>query len=256
MNKIEREIRNNLYEFYDQISQVCGIHSEQQDHWSVIQNIPGAWPRIIYRIAPEIVEPKSILFFSEKVNTGSYPEILIASSENIQHIDPFLRTRGFYPFSGWKGMAVTGTAISFPALPQTIEMVKPESPEDRNQWLKIVTSQLIAPARLDKTLLESLIAQPQFEAFLLKHKGVGVSTILVFTSGNSTGLYLIATEKSAQRQGFAQLLVQQILCQEAGKSINPIVLHATPKGEALYSKLGFVPYNQFFLYRFLNMHRV
>jgi hypothetical protein len=59
---------------------------------------------------------------------------------------------------------------------------------------------------------------------------------------------MIATEKSAQRQGFAKLMVHQIISQCAKK---PIVLHATQKGEALYSKLGFLPFNQFFLYRFL-----
>lgn len=254
MNNMELEIRNNLYEFYDQISRSTGIHSEKQDHWSVIRNIPGAWPRIIYRIAPEIIEKESSILLTEKLTTGSYPEILIASDQNIQEIDPFLRSKGFYPFSAWKGMAINTQDLMSPDLPKTIEVVKPKSATDIDQWIKIVTSQLISPALLDKTLLESLIAQSGIEIFLLKHNGVGVSTVLVFTSENSTGLYLIATIKSAQRQGFASLLVQQILFHETRKSINPIILHATPKGEALYSKLGFVPFNHFFLYRFLNTH--
>ena len=253
MNNIEQEIRNNLYEFYDQFSQFKGILSERQDHWSVIKNIPGAWPRIIYRIAPEIIKSRSTIIFSEKINSSTYPEIAIASEDNIQQVDPFLRSKGLYPFSAWKGMAISnGTAITSPDLPKNIEVVNPESATDIEQWIKIVTSQLISPARLDKTLLENLITKPGIEIFLLKHNGVGVSTILVFTSENSTGFYLIATERSAQRQGFASLLVQRILFLETRKSINPIILHANQKGKALYSKLGFVPYNQFFLYRFLN----
>ena len=255
MNNIEPKISNNLYEFYNHISQIKGIHSEEHDHWSVISNTPGVWPRIIYKIAPKIVEPKSAILFSEKVKSGTYPEIVIASEENIQQVDPFLRSKGFYPYSAWKGMAISNrTDINAPYLPEKIEVVKLESSADIKQWIKVVTSQLISPARLEKQLLESLIAQPQIEAFLLKHNGVGVSTILVFNSENSTGLYLIATDKSVQRQGFASLLVQHILFQEFQKSINPIILHATPKGEAVYSKLGFIPLNQFFLYRFLNIH--
>jgi GNAT superfamily N-acetyltransferase len=264
MNKIHQEISNNLYAFYDQIALISKIPSEIQDHWSVIQNTPGSWPRIIYKITPEIVEPGSSLLFSEKVNSGSYPEILIAGDENIRQIDPFLRTKGFYPFAGWKGMAITKelwesfiqTNKTFPKLPNNIEIIKTESPEDIEQWIKVVTSQLVAPARLEKPLLKSLIAHPAFEAFLLKHDGVGVSTVLVFTSEQSTGLYLIATEQSAQRQGFAQLLVQQVIYQARQRSIHPVVLHATPKGEALYSKLGFMPFNQFYLYRSLNTQRV
>lgn len=255
MNSIEHEIRNNLYEFYDHITQITGIHSENQDHWSMIQNAPGAWPRITYRIAPEIVRQDSSSNFSARVKSGAYPEILIAGDENIREVDPFLRSQGFYPFSAWKGMATTRTAIPEPDLPESVEVVKVESAADIEQWIKVVTSQLIAPARLDKILVESLIAQTCFEAFLLKYNGTGVSTILVFKTGHSTGLYLIATEKSAQRQGFARLLVQHILFHETRKSNNPIVLHATPKGEALYSSLGFLPYNQFFLYRILNINQ-
>jgi GNAT superfamily N-acetyltransferase len=253
MHNIEDEIRNNLYEFYDQISQIGGIYSEKQDHWSVVSNIPGVWPSLIYRIDSEIVGQQSSTIFSEKVKSGSYPELLITSEGNIQQIDPFLREKGFYPFAAWKGMAIESMTDDTPTLlPETIRIVKPESSEEMEQWLKIVNLELIAPAQIDKMLLENLIARPEFEAFLLKYNGVGVSTILIFNSGNSTGLYLIATEKSAQRQGFARLLVQQILRQKAQESKNPVILHATQKGENLYSKLGFLPFSQFFLYRYLN----
>ena len=253
MDNIEVEIRHNLYEFYDQMAQLCGIYSEKQDCWSVIRNTPKVWPRIIYRIDDRIVEQKSSAIFSEKVKSGSYPELLIAGDENIQQLDPFLRGEGYYPFSAWKGMAFRnmGNIVS-PQLPETIQIVRCESPDDIEQWIKIVTSELIAPAHLDKALLERLIYQPAFEAYLLKYNGSGVSTIFAFNSKTSTGLYFIATQKSAQRQGFARLLVQNTMFQESLKSSGPIILHATKTAETLYSKLGFLPFNQFFLYRYLN----
>lgn len=248
MDKIEAQIRNNLYEFYDQIAQIGAIFSEKKDHWSVIRNVPDVWPRIIYGIDSQIIDAQSSILFSEKVNSGAYPELLIANDTNIQQIDPFFRKQGFLPFSAWKGMAISNNEfIAPPNLPETVRIVRPESPTDIEQWLKIVSIELVAPARLDGSFLESLLASPGIEAFLLKYNGVGVSTILTFSSKNSTGLYLIATEKSAQQQGFAKLLVHQIISQCAKK---PIVLHATQKGEALYSKLGFQPFNQFFLYRY------
>jgi predicted GNAT family N-acyltransferase len=63
---------------------------------------------------------------------------------------------------------------------------------------------------------------------------------------------MIATSKSARRKGFGHMLVQQIIWQISGQSKKPIILHATQKGEGLYAKSGFLPCNQFFLYRFLN----
>lgn len=253
MDNIEAEIRNNLYEFYDCVAQICGIYSEKQDCWSIIRNIPKVWPRIIYRVDNEIVDQKSSVIFSEKVKSGSYPELLISEDENIQQIDPFLRMLGFYPFSAWKGMALTNRFnIVSPQLPETVQIVRCESSDDIEQWMQIVTSELITPVQFDKVLLESLIDQSGVEVYLLKYNGVGVSTILVFNSETSTGLYFIATQKSAQRQGFAKLLVQQILSQNTRKSKLPVILHATKTGEVLYSKLGFLPFNQFFLYRYLN----
>ena len=252
MNNVEQEIRNNLYKFYDHISQVGGIYEEKEDHWSVIRNTPGSWPRIIYNIDPEIATSNSSIVFEEKIKSGTYPEILIASDQNIKETDPFLRSKGFYPFNAWKGMAAMGTEISVPDLPVDIEVIKPESQEAIEQWIKVVTSQLISPARLDKTLLQSFIAQPGMEIFLLKHKGIAVSTILVFTSETSTGLYLLATEKSAQRNGFGKFLIHWVSFLEARKSNKPIILHATYMGEAIYAKLGYKLYNQFFLYRYLN----
>ena len=252
MDNIVDQISKNLYEFYDQIAQICGIYSEEQDHWSVISNSSGIWPSATYKIDAGIDNQKSSAIFSKKINSGFYPELLIASDENIQQLDPFLREKGFYPFSAWKGMAISNLeVITPPHLPETIRIVRPESSEEMEQWLNIVSSELVAPAEIEKTLLESLIAQPGFEAFLLKFNGIGISTILTFNSVNSTGLYLIATTKSAQRQGFARLLIQQILSQIARKSKLPVILHATQTGEILYSKLGFLPYNQFFLYRYL-----
>lgn len=253
MDNIEVEIRNNLYEFYDCVAQNCGIYSEKQDCWSVIRNIPKVWPRIIYRVNTEILEQKSSIIFAEKVKSGYFPELLISGDENIQQIDPFFRTLGFYPFSAWKGMALNNMGeIVSPQLPETVQIVRCESSDDIEQWIQIVTSELIAPVQFDKVLLESLIDQSRVEVYLLKYNGKGVSTMLVFNSETSTGLYFIATQKSAQRQGFAKLLVQQILSQIARKSKLPVILHATKTGEALYSKLGFLPFNQFFLYRYIN----
>lgn len=252
MNSNETHIRNNLYEFYDQIAQICKIHSEKQDHWSVISNIKGVWPRIIYQIDAGILDQQLSEIFSEKVNTGHYPELLIASDENIRQIDSFLRKHGFYPFSAWKGMALGSLKDhTTPSLPETVHIVKVASPTDLEQWLKIVSLELIAPSLLNKNLMKRLLAQSAFEAYLLKYNDIGVSTILIFESTDSTGLYLIATEKSSQKQGFASLLVQYILSQNTKRSNKPVILHATRKGEPLYSKLGFLPFNQFFLYRYI-----
>jgi len=253
MTSIEDQIQDNLYKFYDCISICTNLDSEKQEHWAMMANKPPYWPRLIYRIHPNIFLPKSAILFSERIKSGTYPELLIAGPENISQTDPFLREQGFIPFSAWKGMAMSWSPNQIlPEIPEAIEIVKPESISDMEQWLKIVNTELIAPLKLDVSLLESMLAQTGIEIFLLKQNGVGVSTCLLFRTEISTGLYLIATLKSAQKQGFASLLVRYILAQNALESKNPVILHATPLGELMYLKLGFESFKHFYLYRQLN----
>ncbi len=188
--------------------------------------------------------------FTEWIKTGHAPELLIASDENIRQTDPFLRQQGFYPFAAWKGMAISNIMHHTPtALPDGIEIIRTQSSSDREDWLKIVNSELLAPLNMDKALLEGILSEPAFEAYILKNKGVGVSTILTFTTKDSMGLYLLATAQKEQKKGYAGMLVQYILDKYAYRSNNPIILHATQAGEPLYLKLGFLPINQFYLYR-------
>ena len=253
MTSIEDQIQDNLYEFYDSISRCSNLDSEKHEHWAVLANKPEYWPRLIYRIHPTVFLSESANLFSEKIKSGTYPELAIAEPGNIRQTDSFLREQGFVPFSAWKGMAMNWSANHIlPELPETIEIVRPKSLQDREQWLNIVNTELIAPLKFDISLLESMLGQTGMEISLLKQNGIGLSTCLLFRTKNSTGLYLIATLKSAQKQGFASLLVRYILAQNALESKNPVILHATPLGEPMYFKLGFESFNHFFLYRQLN----
>lgn len=253
MSHAHKEITNNLYAFYDQAAQCKGIDDEKRDQWSIIKNNPGFWPRIIYRVPGDLPQNETSAELFEKVRSGIYPEVLIATDDNIRQVDPFLRAHGFFPYLGWKGMAREYTEnIEAPLLPENVEIVTLNQMKDREQWVKIVSTELISPTLFDLELINSLKARPGVEFYLLKHEGVGVSTLISYDSGDSTGLYMIATSKSAQRKGFGHMLVSQIVGQISHQSKKPIILHATPKGEGLYAKSGFLPYNQFFLYRFLN----
>lgn len=249
MNKTPNETGNNLHEFYRQIALAGGLPAKNIGGWSVVGNEAGAWPRLIYGVcAGKSGQPESSVLHSELS-----PELLITSDENIRELDPFLRTKGFYPFAVWNGMAISNRSDSTASkMPVLVEIVKPTTTEEIDEWLEIVNSEIVAPEVFRKSLFERLDDQPNFEAYLLKNDGIGVSTILVFTTENSTGLYLIATKKTSQKQGFASLLVRQILWQISLKSEKSVILHATQKGRGLYSKVGFQPVNQFFLYRNLN----
>lgn len=253
MNNAQHEINDNLYSFYDQIAQCEDIYSEKQEHWAIIKNHPGTWPRLIYRLSTDLPEIASFAEIPGKVKSGVYPEILIVPGENIRQTDPFLRANGFYPYTGWKGMARENTAeLITPHLPDNIEIVTPHLLQDKKQWSDIVSTELIAPTLFDVAMIEKMMSQPSVKLYLLKKDGVGITTLLTYESSNSVGLYLLATLKSSRRKGFGFMLLEQTVGLITRESKKPIILHATQIGENLHVRLGFQPYNQFFLYRYLN----
>lgn len=253
MSNVSSEIQNNLYAFYDQVARCQGIYGEKEEDWSVIKNHLDIWPGIIYRVSADLPNHKTSPKLFEKVHSGVYPPVLIATDQNIAQMDPFLRAHGFYPFMAWKGMAREySNQMQVPELPENVEVVGLEKPQDREQWVKIVSTELIAPTLFDQALTESLRERPGVELYLLKLDGQGVCTLMAYDSGHSTGLYMIATDRNFQRKGLGHLLVQQIVWKVSRQSKNPVILHATQKGEGLYAKSGFLPYSQFFLYRYLN----
>lgn len=249
MNNMESHIRNNLYEFYHRIATVCGLQSQKTEGWSMVQNRSGFWPNLFYGIGSEFSKVQNQELFTEKINSKPSPDLLIAGNENIQQTDVILQQQGFFPITVWKGMALEKREITFESkLLEQVNISKPITDDELDQWINIVNEELLSTEKLDREQLKIILSQPDFDAWQLKFKEEIVSTILVFRSENASGLYFIATRKSAQRQGFASLLIRNVCLQETVSSEKPLVLHATRDGEAVYSRLGFKSFKPFYLY--------
>ncbi len=243
-------IETNLYEFYKSLAFLGKQGSEISDDSIVIRNEPGVWPRLIYGRSNLLTKQSDPIPFHELMTSNNSPELLITNDSNIQEFDPIVRQHRFFPFASWKGMSLeTVPSVNIYKLPESVRISKVETDEELEEWIGIVNEELLVSSKLDKQQLRSMLDLPFFAAWLLRKSGVGVSTILVFKHNTSNGLYFIATKKSFQKQGFGSLLVSQICRQLIESSEKPIVLHATRIGEKLYSKLGFKPFNHFFLYR-------
>ncbi|MFY9151270.1 MAG: GNAT family N-acetyltransferase [Prolixibacteraceae bacterium] len=253
MNKLESHIRNNLYEFYSRIAEVCGLLTEKESGWSVVQNKPGYWPNLFYGLGSGFANEQNTGSFSEKIGSGNFPNLLIGSDQHVEGNDAALRNFGFMPITRWTGMALEKhSELKVPEIPEGISISKPQTDDELEQWINIVNEQLLSTEMLDRDQLKLILDQPDFDARMLLFNGEVVSTILVFRSAEATGLYFIATKKPAQRKGFARLLIRMVCLEEFKSSEKPLVLHATKNGEAVYQKLGFESFNPFFLYWKIN----
>lgn len=253
MNRMERYIRNNLYEFYSRIGAVCTLNSKKESGWSVVQNTPGYWPNLFYGVDSDFETEQIQVSFANKIKSGNFPNLLITGDQNIQQTDAALRKLGFMPITRWTGMAIEkkGEFVT-PEISGDICISKPQTDSELEQWIEIVNEQLLSSEKLNREQLKMILSEPDFDARMLCSNGEVVSTILVFRAAGATGLYFIATKKHAQRRGFASLLIRSVCSEELKSSENPLVLHATKNGEAVYQKIGFETFDPFFLYWKLN----
>ena len=249
MSKTEDHIQSNLNEFYSRIGTVCGLQSEKNAAWAMVKNRTGYWPNLVYGVGADFAKQQNQNSFLEKNESDSLPNLVISNDQNIQQTSEFLRVSGFLPITSWKGMALQKSdELEKIDLPEQIRISKPDSEEELDEWIQIVNDELLSSEKLDREQLKMLLNQADFDAWMLKKQNEVVSTILVFRSKTASGLYFIATKKTAQRNGFASLLIRFVCAEEQKKSEKPLVLHATRNGESVYSRLGFKPYNSFYLY--------
>ena len=251
MNTDPELIQNNLFSFYDQLARTGKLDLEICDHWSILKNEPGFWPGVIYRIGADLVFAEDSGRLAAQANSEEIPGFLVAKDDDIEHTSPVLQKLGFFPFAAWRGMILNEFDKKEVRTPDSVTIEKITTDSDFEQWIKIISEELLNPILIKKTFLKKLLIDPSFEAFILKNNGIGVSTVMVFKTEYSYGLYLIATTKAAQRKGFGQMLIDTVINRLVDEAKKPVILQATPAGEILYNKLGFIPVNRFFLFRHL-----
>lgn len=249
MTTPEDLISKNLYEFYDRLAHCGKLESEKNDGFSVLKNEPGVWPAVIYKVNKQLLSGTESELFTKKVNEADYPGFLVGEEKVIEQISPFLRDQKFFLFGAWKGMILEQAVPFTGGTGNSVVIDQLTSNSDLLPWTQIVSDELLHPAILNVNFLTELLLDESFEAFLLKSNGEAISTALTFENTNSIGLYLIATTKSKQHKGFGQILMHFVLNRLAGRTKKPVILQATTPGEKLYSKLGFIPVNRFFLFR-------
>lgn len=233
-------IERNLYFFYKSLASSSGLPAQTSADSIMLNAGAGLWPALIYSRASAQLPNLS----------PDSPGLLIAEGTTIQDKDPVFRQMGFRPFSAWKGMMLDEEPpANSLELPASVVVVKVETSLQAADWMELVNAELLSADKIRQPVMDCLLAIPGMEAWLLLKNGIAVSTMLVFECDESVGLYFISTRKAFRKQGFGSLLVKLICHRVAGNSEKPVVLHATSDGEKVYPKLGFRPYNHFYLYR-------
>jgi ribosomal protein S18 acetylase RimI-like enzyme len=244
-------IENNLYEFYRNFGAVKTVKHIQEKGYEVIQAPHNSWPQMIFNLDPELDPQKLIPTIADEIENKKYPSFFIAPENFLsrKHTE-LLKTNKIAPVKMLTGMNIIPVSIENIKLPPKCEIC---DLVDETQWIDfadIIKKELISPEMsFQSDILTELKSYKEIKMTGLFYGKTLVSSLLVLTNENISGLYFIVTRKEYQKRGFATILINFILNRLYDDGIKEIILHANHNSFGLYKKLGFIEQNRFIIYR-------
>lgn len=86
---------------------------------------------------------------------------------------------------------------------------------------------------------ESLASHPDARVYVGYTDGVPVTTGLGYRTGNTIGVYNIATVEAARRRGYGAAMTMRIVDDGAAEGCDVAILQASDMGRPIYERLGF-----------------
>ena len=162
------------------------------------------------------------------------------------------------------GMALNmGDGYDIPAPPPTGLVIKPCDSFERVRDMALVIGSLyqgdrVREGALIRNMIErraDVIVKPEegFRAWVAYFEDTPVSTVNMHYSGYSADVSRLATQPNFRHRGFAQALFLHVLTEARALGCRLMTLQASSKGVRIYTKLGFVPVNQFVLWSNLSL---
>ncbi|GAB1453370.1 hypothetical protein MASR2M47_34260 [Draconibacterium sp.] len=244
-------IEKNLYEFYRIFGSVKGVEFKQENGYEVVSAVDKSWPQMIFNLDHALDPQKLIAIIADDIENKQYPPFLIAAENYLsrKHTE-LLKTNKIAPVKMLTGMNIIPVSIENIKLPPKCEIC---DLVDETQWIDfadIIKKELISPEISFKSeILTELKSYKEIKMTGLFYGKTLVSSLLVLTNENISGLYFIVTRKEYQNRGFATILINFILNRLYDDDIKEVILHANHYSYGLYKKLGFIDQNRFIIYR-------
>jgi ribosomal protein S18 acetylase RimI-like enzyme len=244
-------IENNLYEFYRNFGAVKTVKHIQEKGYEVIQAPHNSWPQMIFNLDPELDPQKLIPTIADEIENKKYPSFFIAPENFLsrKHSE-LLKSNKIAPVKILTGMNFIPARIDKIELPQGCDICDLVDKTQLIDFADIIKKELISPEMsFQSDVLSEIKSCKEIQMTGLFCGKTLVSSMLVLTNENVSGLYFIITRKEYQHRGFATILINFILNRLYDDGVKEIILHANHSSFGLYKKLGFIEQNRFIIYR-------
>ena len=238
---MNKEILNNLYEFWVYIGQKTGRLVEN-DNYKSVSMIDSDWPNRVFSfstgkdILSEIIDLIQGKLLPNMV-TISKPNSL----ENHIHSKLFLTQRN---------MALNmKTAERIFKNDENVKQVRTK--EDALEFAKTASDAF--GYKVDGNivyLVSEDSSMVRIFNYVQNNEYLGCG-IVFFDSNNNAGLHMIGTVPNERGKGIGNKMTEQLLCEAKANKSENCVLHASKMGENIYRKLGFHSFGELETYLIL-----
>ena len=203
------------------------------------------WPRGIFSADPG---PRSVDELvgrtAAAIRAGECPNLWIVSPDNGPAALPHaLEKRGFSETAAWPAMRADASRFTDhgDGGPLRVSAIRDESRLGRFAEIVLRRPPGDAEAAAFARMFASARARdPQaFTFFLGEVDGRSVAASMRFLSGDTAGIYWVATLPEYRRAGFGTAMTRHAAAEARHAGAAACVLHATRMGESIYRRLGF-----------------
>ncbi len=244
-------IENNLYDFYRIFGTVKRVKHIQENGYEVIQAQDKSWPKMIFNLDQSTYPQKLVPNIVDRIENKQYAAYFISPEAYLSRThSELIKTSGIVPIKMLMGMNIVREKNEKIALPPDCEICDLNHETHLIYFAHLIRKEFISPEMsFDIEILTEVNSCKEIKMIGLFYENTLVSSLLVLTKDNISGLYFIVTRTEYQKRGFAATLINFVLNRLYDDGVKEVVLHANHNSFGLYKKLGFIDQSRFIIYR-------
>ncbi len=240
------KITINLFEFFTFLGQQTKKLVET-DGYNAINLYGSDWPNRVYHLDKKGIHSQVIHELLQKIERNELPNLLTVPEND--KLQKNLEAVGMFQWFIQRGMAIQLTEL-LPEPHNDLQQIKRvESKEEAAIFAEIASKGF--QNNVDPDIMVALLKNAyRVKLFIGKHDNAFASCGLSFyDSKGNAGLYMIATLPQYRGLGLARNITIRLMNECLREGIHFCSLQASPAGEPVYLKLGFLPYQNIYTYK-------
>ena len=199
--------------------------------------VSATWPnRYWFDWNANIQQITSIVPGLHQLPAAAVVPVWTGAGKAATHLEVFLKDECFKVLFSQQAMYLDLHSYSLREIPEpNIHTVK--APADLETW--VATASSAFGSAIDIAAIQAIVDLPEVKLLLLKDDDHAVGTALIYQTGAIIGVHLVGVPEPYRGNGFARIIMQQVIKHSIAMGGKYLTLQASAAGEPLYLQLGF-----------------